>query len=273
MANQLPTTLGKWSLVVAVNNEQVLKSTLLLSPAIKSNCQLICKTGFSTAGQAYNSGLVEAENDLVVFAHQDVFLPEGWTHDLALALEKLHSTDPNWGVLGVFGVTWDQPRCVGYCYSTGLRRVLGGAFSDPIKARSVDEVLLVVRRSSALQFDGDLPGFHLYGADICASASLVGLSSYIVPAFCVHNSNGLKSMPLAFWRAYLYLRSKWKDRLPLATCCTSISSSCMPMFRQMIADMREKIRPSREPGHRVEDIMDLYRTIAECTPDFGDNRG
>src|SRR5579863_529809 len=92
------------SLIVAVNDDRVLESTLLASPAVNERFQIVVKRGFPSAASAYNAGLNEAEEEILVFVHQDVFLPLGWFVDLDRALARLERVDPNWGVLGVFGV-------------------------------------------------------------------------------------------------------------------------------------------------------------------------
>jgi len=254
--------LNGWSLVVAVNDESVLARTLLASPAIDSRCQLILQRGFVCAGKAYNSGLAMAQHEVVVFAHQDVYLPEGWLQDLERALAQLAEYDANWGVLGAFGVTAPEQRELrGYCYSTGLRRILGGPFVKPIEAVSLDELVLVVRRSSGLAFDEQLPGFHLYGTDICVQAQSKSMRNYIVCAFCIHNSNGLKYYPTDYWRGYLYMRRKWRDRLPLATCCATIAKSCRPMFAQVAVDLRKRLFGAPRVGKRDNDIRGLYHRI------------
>src|SRR5438045_2602831 len=79
---------GRVSLVVAVNDDRVLETTLLASPWVREQCQVILKRGFASAAAAYNSGLSEAEEEILIFAHQDVFLPGGWLQDLDRALTR-----------------------------------------------------------------------------------------------------------------------------------------------------------------------------------------
>lgn len=253
----------RWSLVVAVNDEGVLRETLLASPAIDSKCQVITKRGFKSAGLAYNAALAEADNDIVVFAHQDVYLPGDWSRNLHQAVGQLATMDPTWGVVGVFGVTRaTEPEYRGHCYSTGLKAVLGKSFSAPIEAQSLDELVLVVRRSSGLSFDDELPGFHLYGTDICLRAATKGLRTYIVPAFCVHNSNGVKYYPVEFWRAYFHLRKKWWPQLPIITCCTTITKWCLPAIKSMFRDCVDTVFRLRNVGSRVNDVTTLYRSLS-----------
>jgi hypothetical protein len=262
------TTSFKWSLVSAVNDEQVLRHTLLPSPAVQHGCQLITKRGFSCAGKAYNEGLAEAEHDIVVFAHQDVYLPGTWLAGLVFSLRALERLDPKWGVLGSFGVARSNPpEPKGFCYSTGLRKILGQPFHSPMAARSLDELVLVVRKSSGLHFDERLPGFHLYGTDICLQAEAGNMGSYIIPAFCIHNANGIVRLPSDFWRAYFYLRRKWWNRLPIKTCCTVITRGCLPVVHRLMHEQKDRFFP-RDTGHRLNDIKGLFDDLVEMHPEI-----
>ena len=53
-----------WSLIAAVNNEAVLRSCLLNSPAAASAAEVILQGGFATAGSAYNFATRRARADL-----------------------------------------------------------------------------------------------------------------------------------------------------------------------------------------------------------------
>lgn len=254
--------LDRWSLVVASNDEAVLGGTLLASPCIDSGCEVIVKRGFSSATTAYNAGLAEAHNEIVVFAHQDVYLPETWLRDLQRALQQLTQQDPNWGVLGVFGIAdGDSKEWVGHCYSTGLSRVLGKSFEAPMPVTSLDELLLIVRRSSGLSFDQALPGFHLYATDICMQAEQRGMRNYVIPAFCIHNSNGLKYYPRSYWQAYMYVRRKWWQRLPVKTCCVTVTKWCKPMLAQMVFDLKRRLFVRPLVGSRQDDMKRLYESL------------
>lgn len=252
-----------WSLIVAVNNEEVLKQTLLASPAVDSSCQVIPMTGYKSAAEAYNAGLKRADHELVVFAHQDVYLPGDWLTQVDRAVTQLNRTDPEWGVLGLFGVQ-DNPEGtkVGYCYSTGLGLTLGAPFSCPIEATSLDELVLIVRRSSNLSFDERLPGFHFYGTDICLTARELLMKSYIISAFCIHNSNGIQYFPREFWRGYAYMRNKWRNVLPVTTCCTRITASWVTAARRILKDMASRVLNSHRPGRRCDDVQALYRKLS-----------
>jgi hypothetical protein len=252
--------LSHWTLIVASNDEAVLNSTLLASPCIDSRCQVIVKRGFRSAAQAYDAGLAEAQHDTVVFAHQDVYLPEAWLRNLQRSVQHLTHQDSNWGVLGVFGVSATQ-EFVGHCYSTGLGQMLGGPFPAPVPVSSLDELVLIIRRSSGLSFDKQLPGFHLYATDLCLRAQHIGMHNYVIPAFCIHNSNGLRYYPRSYWHAYMYLRSKWRHRLPVKTCCVTISKWCKPMLAQMVFDIKRRLFAAGPVGTRRTDVKRLDKEL------------
>jgi GT2 family glycosyltransferase len=219
-----------WTVISATNNEDILKSCLLNSPDIGEASDVILQRGYSSAAAAYNSAIDKARSDLLVFVHQDVYLPQGWLASLRRALDLLSKTDPNWGIAGVYGVnkSWDDGTGFLFCAEYGK---LGHSFGDAREVRSLDEVLLIMRKSSNLRFDEQLPGFHMYGTDICLEARRRGMKSYAISAFCIHNTNGYRMLPLQFWRCYLYMRKKWRFQLPVPTPCTEITFWCWPMIR------------------------------------------
>jgi hypothetical protein len=219
-----------WTVISATNNEDILKSCLLNSPDIGEASDVILQRGYTSAAAAYNSAIDKAPSDLLVFVHQDVYLPRGWSDSLRRALELLSEVDPDWGIAGVYGVnkSWDDGAGFLYCAECGS---LGNYFNGVREVRSLDEVLLIMRKSSNLRFDEQLPGFHMYGTDICLEARRRGMKSYAISAFCIHNTNGYRMLPLQFWRCYLYMRKKWRSQLPVATPCTEITFWCWPMIR------------------------------------------
>lgn len=246
-----------WSLVVAANSDDLLHNNLLRLGEADSAKEIVVQRNAVNIGKAYNAGLAECTADIVVFAHQDVYLPVGWTKNLNHAIGRLTQDDPNWGVAGVFGMT-ASGNGAGHVYSTGLRRFVGQQFDEPIPVRSLDEMVLILRRSAGLSFDERLPGFHLYGTDICLEAEDLGMRNYVVPCFALHNSCGIKWLPISYWRAYLYLRWKWRDRLPIQTPCTTITAGCTPIIDHMLRTFWSSIREKNKPGFRVDDPEGFY---------------
>lgn len=255
-----PSTTKTWSLIVPANDPVVLNNTLLRSPAIDEHCEVIVKRAHACASAAFNEAIHQAQGDILVFAHQDVYLPAEWKQNLDRAILRLEQLDPHWGVIGPVGVASDH-EIRGHVYSTGLDDYVGEAFSEPWEAVTLDELVLVLRRSSGLRFDEELPGFHLYGADICIEARRRGFHSYIVPAFCLHNSNGVARLPHEFWQAYLHLRRKWHDQLPIQTCCTLITRGCWPMLRKGARDLVRASLGTGRVGTRTNNPSQLYKQL------------
>jgi hypothetical protein len=248
----------KITFVVAVNDRSVFEGNFLRSDCVHSaqDCEIIVQEGFSSAAEAYNAALDRASHDLVVFCHQDLFLPESWIFDLQAAVEYLEVHDPSWGVLGAYGETLnDNGR--GYIYSSG-RSVLGRPFAYPLEVQTLDEIVLIVRRSSGLRFDSTLPYFHLYGADICLRAAQRGMKSYAIPAFCVHNTNQALVLPREFYRCYRHVKRTWKNYLPVQTTCIRITRFDISLYRRRLAELYlQYIRRIAIGGKRVANINDL----------------
>jgi hypothetical protein len=247
----------RWSILSAVNNEEVLRSCLLASPGIEAAYEVIVQRGALSAATAYNDAILKAKQDIVVIVHQDMYLPEEWPGALRKALTALSETDPNWGVLGVWGVPKDGEEA-GHVYCTAGVRMLGGAFEGVTQVRVLDEVVLIIRKSSGLRFDPAMPGFHLYGTDICLEAERRGMKCYATAAFCIHNSNSYKCLPWVYWRCYLMLRRKWCRALPVRTLGPSITHSCWPLLQCNLAQLRNIALGRYRAGRRVSNPGRLY---------------
>lgn len=210
------------SVVVACNDRGVLQTNLLVSPLFSSpSTQLIVEEDHPSASIAYNEGLRKASHDWVVFVHQDVYLPRGWEDSLTKAILHIESQGINWAVLGVIGVT-NEGEILGTVWSTGLGIEIGNGIDSPTAAVSLDEMILVLKKSSGITFDPQLPGYHLYGTDICQIAKMAGYESLIFWGPAIHNSTPVRKFDKSYWAAFKYLQKKWYDRLPIKTCNATI---------------------------------------------------
>ncbi|MGA2226605.1 MAG: glycosyltransferase [Syntrophobacteraceae bacterium] len=259
-----------WDLIVACNNDDVLKTSLLSSPDHVLAKDLIVQKGFYSASSAYNDAIQKTSSEIIVFAHQDVYLPPGWCNALEDALCRLEQQDPKWAVAGVFGVDADGSG-KGCVYSTGLQRVVGQPLEFPVAVRSLDEMVLIVRRSAGLRFDDQLPGFHLYGTDICLEASRRGYRSYAVPCFCIHNSVGIHILPSSYWICYLYMRRKWWADLPVVTPCLPITRWGGVALRYLIGTMLLLVLRRVKIGQRVKDPAQLSMNLIDPNKEKNSN--
>lgn len=252
--------------VAAVNNDEILSNNLLQSPAIaEDGIPLKCYRGYSSASTAYNAGLEETESPIVVFVHQDVFLPAGWISALRQAIDHLDQHNPDWAVIGAYG-RQASGRYVGHVWSSGIGWRLGKRFDHPIEAVCLDELVIVMRRAAGIRFDENLPGFHLYGTDIVQTARAAGLHGYVADIPVIHNSRPVRQLGADYLRAYRYMRRKWRRALPVLTPVVAVSYNPWPLLRiRLRLALTWKRRARRavdwktDPRHLVQKL-DLAKT-------------
>ena len=217
--------------VSAVNDEEVYRSNFCSSPLFEGlhPHQLICRKGYCSTAKAYNGAIDEAENDLVAFVHQDVVLPASWIDCVKKAIDWLSDNDPEWGVLGCYGVTTEH-EFVGHLFCASQGRILGQPFESPVEVATLDELILIVRGSTGIRFDELLPDFHFYGMDICMLARSRGNRCYAISAFCLHNANRTLRFPAGFFKAADYVRRRWRAFLPIKTTCIILRKSRADLY-------------------------------------------
>lgn len=217
------------TVAVAVNDRAILANCLERSPDIAGQVvALTLHENFATAGAAYNDALEKLERSIVVFAHQDVYLPLGFGERLARTLSDLSRADPDWAVAGVMGVTAAREH-IGLTWSTGIGKVLGLGGFKPTPVESLDEMLLITRSNSGLRFDTDLPSFHLYGTDIVQTAKKANRKSYVIEAPVIHHSRPVVTLSGGYLSAYRYMQQKWQDNLPIPTLVCPLTRSIAPL--------------------------------------------
>jgi hypothetical protein len=248
--------------VVAVNSHEVLRSNLLASTCLLGTHphQIILQEGFRSAAQAYNNALNNSINEVVVFAHQDVFLPDNWLLELGASLDFLAKSDPGWGVLGCWGHA-QQGQGHGYVYTNG-HGVDGHPFEHPIPVQTLDEIVLIIRKSSNLRFDETLPDFHFYGTDICMSAASEGMACYAISALCIHNARWYNGYPEEFYRCYRHVKNAWKKFLPIQTSCIRISRFDKDYYRRRLRQAyRQLVGQDVQRGERASDLRVIMKEL------------
>ncbi len=249
---------------VAVNNREVFDNNFLASPCLRGSHdhQILVRENFNSAAKGYNTAIDLASHDLIVFCHQDILLPETWLSELERALKHLEIEDPNWGVLGCYGETLnDNGR--GHIYSSGLG-TMGQPFDHPAPVQTLDEIVLILRKSSGLRFDEGLPHFHLYGTDICLRAAAMGMKSYAISAFCLHNTHQSLVLPKEFYECCRHVKHVWKDYLPIQTTCIRITRFNVPLYRRRLGELYLRcIRRKEIGGTRAQNPQRLFEELGE----------
>jgi hypothetical protein len=255
----------RFTFAVAVNNRSVLEKNFLASPIFRTSHghEILIQEGFSSAGAAYNDAIERSGNDLMVFAHQDMILPEQWLDQLENSLEYLGNYDPAWGVLGCYGETQHE-RGRGCVYQPNLG-MIGVSIDRPTPIQTLDEIVLIFRKSSGLRFDGSLPHFHLYGTDICLRAKRMGRTSYAIPAFCIHNTNQGFLLPEEFYECYWHVKRAWESELPIQASCIRITRFNLAVYKRRLQELYWRcVRREKNKEVRVDDVRQLL-SEAEMT--------
>ncbi|WP_152343682.1 glycosyltransferase family 2 protein [Afipia birgiae] len=227
------------------NHQPTLTHNLQRSPEIADgDVQTSIIWGASAASAAYCSATSGADADILVFAHQDVYFPDGWFARLQTICQKLSSIDPSWAVAGLCGRTRDG-QFVGHLWDSGVGAVCGGRFDPPRDAATLDEVVLIVRRASGIKFDPALPSFHLYGTDIVLEARKAGMNSYVIDLPIIHNSKADVRLDHTYLAAYRYMIRKWKAVLPWPTVIVELTNNPLPLLlRRMRMKYKSVLRQS-----------------------------
>lgn len=245
-----------FDLVCASHSDAILSANLARSPLLATHV-LHVERGAPSAAIAYNGALDATSSPVVVFAHHDVYLPEGWETLLHARLAELPA---DWAVFGCFGIGLDGAH-IGPVWSSSLGMIVGRVPMVPVPVQAFDELLIVLRRDSGLRFDESLPGWHMYGTDIVQTARAAGRGAYAGALPCIHNDRYHDSLGADFDEAYRFMQKKWAGVLPLRTPITKISRSGLHLMRDRWRN--RKSAPVRE-GMAVGTDTPVQELAARC---------
>jgi hypothetical protein len=190
-------------------------------------CEYLCVDNSgppqTSAFEGLNRLLDAARGRYVVLCHQDVRLLEHGRARLDSLLAELEAKDPAWALAGNAGGVRPGRLALRITDPHGPDRRVG---SLPERVMSLDENFIVVKRAARVGFSRDLAGFHLYGADICLVADILGYTAYVIDFHLEHLSGGTKSP--AFRDAERAFVAKWNRALRprcIQTTCTLLAVS------------------------------------------------
>jgi len=152
---------------------------------------------FSSAAKALNYGGRKANSEYVMFAHQDIYIPE--PHGLEM-VEIFLNNIYDLGVAGFAGMV-----AGGYSNKKRGRNIIrhgkelvswswGNFIDKPESVQSVDECLFIIPKIifNIYQFDEIVcPYWDLYAVDYCLNIqSVTQLKTYVLPIMIYHRSTG-----------------------------------------------------------------------------------
>jgi len=211
-------------LICAASHTPTLQRCLLQSPCLdQPQCPFIIRYGAGNAAAAFHAVYLEpAPVDWWVWVHQDVLLPgPDWLATLRRHLQQALVLWPQLAVAGAYGISREGHRA-GRILDRG--HIRHEACPLPVLAQSLDEMLLLVRASSALRMDAAL-GFDFYGTDLVLQAEQKAWQAAVLDIECEHWSATPLQPPYAdalidriACSASAFER-KWQHRLPVITPC------------------------------------------------------
>lgn len=225
-------------LICASNNAGILAANLARSPLL-AEVPLSVIENAPSAATAYAQGMAQTDEEILVFLHHDVYLPPGWDALLRARIAEVAAHDPDWALIGAYGVD-DHARGWGPVWSSSLGQIVGHVALSPQPVQSFDELLIVMRRSAGVTWDEGLPGWHLYGTDIVTQARAKGLRAYACALPLIHNDGYKDNLDQGFGAAYAYLQKKWTDRLPLRSPIIKISRMGHQLWRARLHNRRAR---------------------------------
>jgi hypothetical protein len=181
----------------------------------------------------YNLFLTRAAGDYLILCHQDILLLEQGRPALEEKLAELDSLDPAWALCGNAGWSADGIPAVRITDPYGANQTWG---TFPAQVVSLDENFIVARRDANLALSHDLSGFHLYGADLCIVADMLGRSAYVIDFHLHHKSAGntdsnfyagRRAAIAKYRRAF---RTRW-----IRTTCTNFWVSGTPLLGRALS--------------------------------------
>ena len=245
-------------LICASNNPAILAANLARSPLLATLPLSVIEA--PSAALAYAQGMAESTEDILIFVHHDVYLPPGWDALLRARIAAVAARDPDWALIGAYGVD-DHARGWGPVWSSSLGQIVGHVALDPQPVQSFDELLIILRRSAGVTWDTGLPGWHLYGTDIATEARARGLGAYACALPAIHNDGYKDNLDQGFGDAYHYLQKKWATRLPLRSPIIKISRMGHQLWRARLHNRRtQKVRQAMT----VDTGLDPVALAAAC---------
>ena len=176
---------------------------------------------------AYNRGLKQAKNDIVVFCHDDLSIE---TKQWGTKLIKLFKNNPEYGIIGVAGtkqvpssgIWWENPRKMyGRVAHTHEGKTWLSSYSDDLgheieETVIVDGVFFAVDKSRIKKtFNEDVQGFHFYDLTFCYENHLGGVKVGVTTLIRInHRSIGATNEEWEKNRAQF--SESFKDTLPVS---------------------------------------------------------
>jgi GT2 family glycosyltransferase len=176
--------------------------------------------------EAYNMILDQAQNDIVILMHDDIYFEKSyWGKRVFDHFKK----NPEYGILGVAGTSyypssgrwWDIPgEMVGQVYHEHEGKKWLSEYNKPFGTKIIDSVIVdglfiaLQKNQIKKQFNQEVKGFHFYDTTFCIENFLEGVKiGTISNVEITHKSIGMTNQE---WeRNRMLFVERFKDKLPI----------------------------------------------------------
>jgi len=134
-----------------------------------------------------NKFLNLATGKYIIICHQDILIKYDNVDALNQRIDEINALDSNWAVLGNAGFSGFTKEYYRISDPWGDNTKIGQL---PALVNSLDENFLLIKNEANLALSHNLNGFHLYGTDLCAIASILGWNAYVIDFHLYHKSGG-----------------------------------------------------------------------------------
>lgn len=199
------------SFICAVNNDELAKKMLInsLSKQTSDQYELVLihaqEYGFTSASQTLNYGASIAKGDIFIFIHQDIeFQSSHCVEDLLELCNKYE-----FAIAGVAGVSLLRRKVYSSVEMDFDHRIAGIQNTKVRTIDTLDECLLIIKRSAFQGFADYGDTWHFYGVDYSLRSALNDESVLLFPIQIYHLSPGW-SLDHSYWKTLKLLKKRYK---------------------------------------------------------------
>ena len=232
------------SIITVVNKKNIyrdwLEESLLKQKMTEYQIIVVdnCYNQHSTLVAAYNSGVLQANGELLMFIHPDVRFDNEMT--LSDFYKKIVSTSELCNKIGIWGVAGVQAGKDGKKVSTiyhgeDKKKVVNGSenefnYKGFIKCQTVDACCFVIKKDvfEKFGFCKQLNGFHMVIEELCIRMEKENYDVVVLPIQLWHRSKGA-SLDYSYYRELRKVLNMYKDLCYLNT--TSFKCNNTILFR------------------------------------------
>lgn len=175
-----------------------------------------------SASIAGNIALESSKTRYLMYVHQDVSFTDSSGRKLYDALANKSDDVAIVGAAGVDATTtiddidkWrNNPGHEVGVVMNSIGEIVWDGCKNPKLVHTIDEMLIVLDRSTHIRFDPTIHGFHFYGFDICLQARSAGYDVMATDLSCKHHGEYSSSIYIdhGFINRFISMHKKWSKK-------------------------------------------------------------